>query len=223
MNRIKLALLLGAAALALVPAAATSKPPKPPKPGPGSTLSIGAKPSPLVFGGNATISGKLSGTNVAGQTVTLRSDPYPDGNFSTVATTVTSSTGDYAFLHKPGENTRYQTRVNNNLQSTVITLPVRARVSLRLSDYTPKAGQKVRFAGRVCPQRDGASISIQRRSAGKYKTIRKTTLRDIPGSTCSSWKRTLRVYRDGRFRAKIAAEPAHATGYSRSRFANAHK
>jgi hypothetical protein len=214
--------VLAIAALALVPAAAAApKPPKPPKPGPGSTLSIAAKPSPVVFGRTTLIGGKLTGTNVSGQTVTLRSDPFPYDKFANAGTTVTSATGDYSFTQKPAVNTRYQARIGN-LQSAIITLPVRPAVSLRLSDYTPKAGQRVRFAGRVCPQHDGAVLAIQRRKAGKYRTVRRTTLRDIPGSTCSSYRKTFRVRRDGRFRAVIGAHADHAAGISRSRVANAH-
>jgi hypothetical protein len=219
MNKTKIALTLGLAALGLVQAAAAA--PKPPKPGPGSTLSIAAKPSPVVFGRTSVISGKLVGTNVSGQTVTLRSDPYPYDKFANAGTAITSATGDYSFAQKPTVNTRYQARVGS-LQSAVITVPVRPAVSLRLSDYTPKSGQRVRFAGRVCPQHDGSVLAIQRRSAGKYRTVRRTTLRDIPGSSCSSYRKTFRVHRDGRFRAVIGAHADHATGLSRSRVANAH-
>jgi len=220
MNR-KAALFLGAVALA-VPAAATAAP-KPPKPGPGSTLSIAAKPSPVVFGRSTVISGKLVGTNAAGQTVTLRSDPYPFDKFTNTGTTTTSATGDYSFTQKPGVNVRYQTRVGA-VQSSIITVLVRPSVSLRLSDYTPERGQRVRFAGRVCPEHDNASLSIQRRtSTGKYRTIARTTLRDIPGVPCSRYRRSLRIFRDGRFRAVIGRHPDHATGLSRSRVADAHR
>jgi hypothetical protein len=219
MGHMKLLTILGIAALGLVPAAAAA--PKPPKPGPGSTLSIAAKPSPVVFGRTALIAGKLVGTNVSGQTVTLRSDAFPYDKFANAGTAVTNSTGDYSFAQKPAVNTRYQARIGG-LESTVITLPVRPAVSLRLSDYTPKRGQRVRFAGRVCPQHDGSVLAIQRRTAGKYRTVRRTTLRDIPGSTCSSYRRTFRVHRDGRFRAVIGGHADHATGLSRSRVANVH-
>jgi hypothetical protein len=223
MNATKITLILGLAALGLVPAAtAAPKPPKPPKPGPGSTLSIAAKPSPVVFGRTSVISGKLVGTNVSGQTVTLRSDPYPYDKFANAGTTTTSATGDYAFAQKPTVNTRYQARIGG-LESAIVTLPVRPAVSLRLSDYTPKRGQRVRFAGRVCPQHDGAVLALQRRSAGKYRTVRRTTLRDIPGSTCSSYKRTIRLFRDGRWRAVIGHHADHATGLSRSRVADVHR
>jgi len=219
MNRTIAALSLGALALALVPAATAA--PKPPKPGPGSSLSIAAKPSPLLFGRTSTVAGKLTGTNVSGQTVTLRSDQAPYDKFANAGTTTTNASGDYAFAQKPTVNTRYQARIGN-LQSAVITLPVRPAVSLRLSDYTPQRGQRVRFAGRVCPEHDGASLSIQKRYSNGYRTIRRTTLRDIPGVACSRYRKTIRIFRDGRFRAVIGAHADHATGLSRSRVADAH-
>jgi hypothetical protein len=64
---------------------------------------------------------------------------------------------------------------------------------------------------------------VQRRTATGYRTVRRTTLRDIAGSTCSSYTRALRVYVDGRYRAAIARHGDHATGISASRVANAHR
>ena len=104
-----------------------------------------------------------------------------------------------------------------------MTVLVRPRVSLRLSDYTPKRGQRVRFSGRVCPEHDGSALLIQRRSSTGYRHRPQTTLRDIPGSTCSSYRRTFRIYRDGRYRAAIAKHGDHFTGVSASRVANAHR
>jgi hypothetical protein len=210
---------LGAIALAIGPTATVAA--KPPKPGPGSTLSIAAKPSPVVFGRSTLVSGRLVGSNAAGQTVTLRFDPFPFDKFSNAGTIVTSATGDYAFTQKPAVNTRYQTRVGN-VRSAIITVLVRPAVSLHLSDSTPKRGQRVRFSGRVCPQHDGSALSIQRRSHGKYRTIAHATLKHVAGSSCSSYRRTLRIRRDGRFRAVLARHADHATGLSRPRVARVH-
>jgi len=41
------------------------------------------------------VSGKLVGTNVSGQTITLRSDPFPFDKFSNAGTIATNATGDY--------------------------------------------------------------------------------------------------------------------------------
>jgi hypothetical protein len=174
-----------------------------------------------VWGHTTVISGKLSGTNVAGQTVQLRSDPFPFDKLANAGTAVTDSTGSYSFAQKPTVNTRYQARVGK-LESTIVTALVRPAVSLRLSDYTPARGQRVRFAGRVCPQHDGTLIAIKRRSGGRYRTIAHARLKHVAGSACSSYRRTLRIHRDGRFRAVIAAHADHAKGISRSRVARVH-
>jgi hypothetical protein len=222
MNRTKLVLLLAGLGLALVPASAPAHH-QPGHQGGGGTGQLTMKPSPdpVRFGRTVTFTGKLTGSNNSGRPVGLFADPFPFDNFAQVANTTTNATGDYTVTHKPTVNTRYHTRSGNEA-SDVDTVLVRPAVSLRLSDYPPASGQRVRFSGRVCPQHDGARLSIQRRFRTGYRTIRRTTLRDIPGSTCSSYRRTIRVYRDGRFRAVIGSHGDHATGLSRSRVANAH-
>jgi hypothetical protein len=220
MYRTKLSLALGAAALAITPAAADAqKPPKTPK---GGNLTLAATPNPVTYGGAVRVSGKLTGANNGGQAVSVQSDPYPFAAFKTVATPATTATGDYAVAQKPLVNTRYRAMKGAEL-SGVVEVLVRPRVSLRLSDYTPKRGQSVRFRGRVCPQHDGTALLIQRRTATGYRTVRKTALRDIAGSTCSSFSRAFRIYSDGRYRAAIARHGDHTTGLSASRVANAHR
>ncbi len=223
MNRTRIALALGTAALAVTPMAAqAAKPPKPPKsPAPGK-LTLTATPNPVKYGSAVTLAGKLNGANNGGQTVTLRSDPFPFATFKNVATATTNATGDYSLTQKPLVNTHYQTTQGGNTSGIVAVL-VRPRVSLRLSDYTPKRGQLVTFSGRVCPQHDGSTLLIQRHYSTGYRTVRKTTLRDIPGSTCSRYKRALRIYRDGRYHTAIARHGDHFTGVSAPRFANAHR
>jgi hypothetical protein len=65
-------------------------------------------------------------------------------------------------------------------------------------------GPTVRFWGRVCPEHVGASLAIQRRTAPKrWRTVRRTTLADLPGSRCSSYARRLRVRRSGARRSCV--------------------
>ncbi|HYI37512.1 MAG TPA: hypothetical protein VEX39_12935 [Thermoleophilaceae bacterium] len=220
MNPMRLSLALGAAALALTPAAAgAQKPPKTPK---GGKLTLAATPNPITYGGAVTLSGKLNGRANGGQAVSVQSDPYPFAAFKTIATATTTAAGDYSLTQRPLVNTRYRSIWAAEL-SGVADVQVRPRVSLRLSDSTPKRGQVVRFSGRVCPQHDGRTLLIQRRTNTGYRTVRKTSLRDIAGSKCSRYSRASRVYTDGRYRAAIARHGDHATGLSASRLANAHR
>jgi hypothetical protein len=218
MNRTTIAISLGAAALATVPLGAQAAKPPPKQPG---NLTLAAQPNPVVFGRSVTLSGKLTGPNNDAKTVNVEADPFPYDSFSTVASATTNATGDYSLTQKPTVNTRYRARQGGN-ESAIETVLVRPGVRLRLSDSTPARGQKVRFFGRVCPEHDGATLAIQRRFATGYRTVRRTTLQDVVGSTCSSYKRSFRVFRDGRFRSVIAGHGDHATGRSRSRLVDVH-
>ena len=140
MNRTKLSLALGAAALAIAPAAADAqKPPKPPKTPKGGKLTLAATPNPVTYGSAVRVSGKLNGSANGGQPVSVQSDLYPFAAFKTVATATTTATGDYAVAQKPLVNTRYRAMKGAEL-SGVVEVQVRPRVTLRLSDYTPEAG-----------------------------------------------------------------------------------
>ena len=225
MNRTIFALSLGASLLVAAPLAAEAAP-KPPKPEPPqNSLTIAASPSPVVFGRATAISGKLLGPNAAGQKINVRSDPFPYGQFAAAGSVTTNATGDWTLPQSPTLNTRYQAQTGQagKVASSIITVLVRPAVTLRLGDYTPKVGQRVRFAGRVCPEHDGSLLSIQRRFAdGKYRTVTRTVLRDVAGSTCSSYRKRVKIRRDGRYRAVIWGHADHATGKSRSRRVNAH-
>lgn len=194
-------------------------------PKPTKTVTIDrAKPNPVVFGRSVAFSGRLTGSGKAGKTIQLRADPFPyDGNFKNVATAVTNAAGKWTATDKPTVNTNYRAR-QGSTESAIVTERVRIRVSLRLSDSTPAAGQRVRFRGRACPQHDGKTVRIQRRTAsGKWRTKRRTTLRDIPGSTCSKYSKRFRVFSDGTYRAVVVSGDAdHANGISRRRHIDVH-
>ena len=191
---------------------------------PGSNLTIKAEPNPVVFGGSVALSGHLTGKNKDGKTVQVQADAFPyDGNYSNVASPTTATNGAWSASNKPAVNTRYRARQGGTV-SGLVTERVRIRVSLRFSDRTPAAGRRVRFSGRACPQHDGARVGIQRRTrTGRWRTVRRTRLRDLAGSTCSRYRRTFRVFRDGRYRALVVSPHGdHADGRSRSRRINVH-
>jgi hypothetical protein len=189
--------------------------------GPTGPLTLTASPNPVVFGGTTVLSGRLSGSDRAGQAITLRSDPYPFGALVNAATATTASDGRYSFARlRPLVGTRYQARLGGIL-SGIVSVPVRIRVGLYANDYTPRAGSVVRFSGRACPEHDGAIVAIQRRgSDGRYRTVRRTRL--VDSSRCSVYSRRVRVSRDGRFRVVVARDGDHASGISRSRVIDVH-
>jgi hypothetical protein len=190
------------------------------KPTPGA-LTIGASPTSVKSGGSVTLSGKLTGSNVSGRTVRIRSDEFPVGTFSNVGSATTNATGDWSFVVKPTQNTRY-TANSGKADSPNLDVTVRAAVTLKLSDRTPRRGQRVTFSGRVCPQRDGVAIRIQRRTSAGWRRIASPVLADIPGSTCSSYSVVKRVRRNGTFRARFLGDANLAAGNSRVKRARVH-
>ena len=179
-------------------------------------------PKTVKFGQGATLSGKLTGRNNDGRTVTLRQDPFPFSAFEDVGTAQTNTQGEYTFTHVPSVNTRYQTRMGGE-ESQDVTVTVLPRITLRVSDRTPRAGRRVRFSGRVCPQHDGATLNVQRRARnGQWRTVAGTTLADIAGTDCSSYSRRVRVRRDGAYRTFLAEHNDHGAGNSRPKRLNVH-
>jgi hypothetical protein len=67
-------------------------------------------------------------------------------------------------------------------------------------------------------------VRIQRRTrTRRWRTVRRTTLRDIRGSTCSRYSRRFRVFRDRTYRAVVVTPDGdHANGVSRRRRIDVH-
>lgn len=214
----KRTLLLAIAGLAaLAPSAAANH--KPNHDGPGN-LTIDATPTTVKFGRSVTLSGKLTGQNSDMRPVTVEQDPFPVDTFIEAGATTTNATGDWTFSHSPTVNTRYRARSGGN-ESQIVTVLVRPAITLRVSDATPRAGQLVRFSGRLCPEHDGTRVALQRRTAsGSWRTLRRPLLKDIAGSTCSRFSRALRPRRDGRFRVRFGGDGDHAAAASRVRRVN---
>jgi hypothetical protein len=199
--------------IAAAPAAANHRPGHKPS----GNLTISAGSTLIKFGSSVTLSGKLTGPNPDGKSVTVQADPFPFAAFDTIGTVTTNTTGDWSFINKPAVNTRYRAR-QGGAESPEVTVNVRAAISLRVSDSTPRAGARVRFSGRLCPEHDGATIALQRRASKGFRTVRTTTLADA--GSCSTYSKRLRVRRDGVYRAFFAGDPDTAAGPSRRRRIN---
>ncbi len=209
-----IALIATVLALVAAPAAMAQKPPKEP-----GNLSITSSAPLVKFGASVTLSGKLTGPNSDGRTVSVEEDPFPVGDFTSVGSVTTNAQGEWSFLRKPTVNTRYRARQGGN-ESQIETVNVRPAISLRVSDSTPSAGQRVRFSGRLCPEHDGATLALQRRRAdGSWRTVRSMTLQ-ADTSTCSTYSRRLRVRRDGVYRSYFGGDADNAAGPSPRRRLN---
>ena len=202
-----------------------AKPGKPtPPPASGPNLTIKATPPVTVYRGATTISGNLKGPDNGGKRVVLRADGFPYGtDIRNVATATTDSKGAYSFTRRPPRNTAYQAVAETGATYGAVVSPaafvkVRIRMSMRVSDATPRVGQLVRLRGRACPTHNGLPVRVQRKTrSGSFRTVRSTTLR--AATRCSAYRRAFRVYRDGTYRV-TSDDADHARGFSRPRFLN---
>ncbi|MEA2124708.1 MAG: hypothetical protein QOI80_1490, partial [Solirubrobacteraceae bacterium] len=190
----RLAVAACAAAATALPAAALAAPPSP------HQLSISALPNPVVFGKSVAITGKLTGTDSAGETVTLRDDPFPFDKFGNPTSTTTTADGSYAFTVKPTVNTKYQATAKSKAPATSseLTVLVAARVGFVVGDKTPKVGQTVTFKGRVYPPHDGQNVLLQRHNSTGWHTVQTIPLVHAT-DTFSSYSRQRKVTRNGTF------------------------
>ena len=210
MKRISVLTIATAAAAVCLAAPAGAAPPTP------HQLTIAASSPRIVFGDKVTLSGQLTGEDNVGETVRLQEDPFPFDGFKTSASTLTGAGGSYSFERTPSLNVKYRARANSKspAESPEVTVAVAPKVGFSVSDRTPKAGQRVRFAGTVAPAHDGQKVAIQRRTSRGYKTVARATLTDA-GDAVSRWKRTLTINRSGTFRVVLPLHADHATGKSR--------
>jgi hypothetical protein len=220
------AVFAGAAGMALTPASAQkpAKPGKPQKPvaieGP---VSITAKPNPLVFGTATVVSGRVRNA-LNDTTVTLLRRTLPSDTFSGTATVTVDRNGSYSFTQRPPRNTYYRavSSLNPSTQSGDLLVRVSMLVGFRVSDSTPRSGQRVRFSGIVRPAHNGRTASIQRTSAtGSWVTIARPVLRAVDAGT-SRYRRTLRVRGSHTYRVRVLGHSDHAQGVSRERMLATH-
>jgi hypothetical protein len=194
------------------------------------SITLAAHPATITYLGTTRLTGTFSGAETGGQKVTLESTDFPfTAPFNRTATTTTNATdGSFAFTVAPFAATRYRvtgkTKHSPQTVSPVVTLKVRYKLTLHVSDRTPKAGQRVRFSGLVYPAHDGRKVAIQRKTpSDSWKTVKATTLVQRVGSPPQSAYRTsLRVRRSGRYRVSIASDADHVRNHTSARRLRVH-
>lgn len=191
-----------------------------------NAVSISSVPHAIVWGRTAQITGQVTGPGKAGQTVILKSSPYPyTAPFKpTGQTTTTSSAGAYAFTVRPGRNTRYQVTVTTKVpvSSGTATVGVRVKVVIHVSTLRPFRGQLVRFFGTVTPAHNGRYAQIQRRTAtGTWRTVASTKLVAgglVNGVAVSRYSKKIRIRFSGTYRVRVnPADGNHLVGTSATR------
>ena len=189
-------------------------------------VTIAATPGVVTFGKPVTIAGRVAGN--PGVSVTLEQSPFPFADpFTPVADGTTDAAANYSFQVTPGLNTRYHVTAKTAPPATSADVAVRVRpkVTLRLSDRTPRRGQRVRFRGSVLPAHDGMAVRIQRKTRDGWKTIATPLLKPatpVNGVARSKYRKRIRIRRDGVYRTVMPAHGDHARGKSPKRRAFVH-
>ena len=187
-----------------------------------AAITITASRTLLTFGKTVTFTGQVAGG--PGEQVALEQSPFPYTDpFKPAAQGTTDAAANYSLTVSPALNTRYHlTAKKPAATSADITVLVRTKVGLRLSDSTPAAGQRVRFKGKVLPAHDGSEVRIQRRTSSGWKTIATPTLTaatTLDGVARSKYGKRIRIRRSGAYRTVMPSHDDHARGKSRRRSA----
>lgn len=214
---------LAVVAVNAAPAAADHRPDH--NPGGGqSGVTIRESAKIVTFGGSVTFTGAVRNAP-AGTAVEVWQNPYPyTGGFTNTGRAgVVDPQGNYTVTGvKPQVHTRYKVvaRTTPPVESSEVFIQVRLRISLRVSDSTPRRGSRVRFYGTVSPRHAGKVVAIQRRDrTGKFVTVARTRT-----TSTSTYSRRVRVRSTGVYRAVVtAADPDHLDGTSRTRTLRTHR
>jgi hypothetical protein len=190
-----------------------------------AAVTIAVTPAIVTFGKPVTITGQVPGR--PGARVELEQTPAPFTDpFKNAAQGTTDAAANYSFPVVPTLNTRYHVVVKAPpATSADVTVLVRSKVGLRLSDRTPARGARVRFRGTVLPAHDGKTVSIQRRTSAGWKTIASPVLvagTPLNGVARSKYAKRIRIRRSGTYRTVMPADADHAQGRSPRRSATVH-
>jgi hypothetical protein len=190
-----------------------------------ASVTIAARPRVVRFGKPVTIAGHVDGR--PSTKVQLEQSPFPFTDpFKNAGQGMTDAAANYAFQVTPALNTRYHVVAKSPpATSADVTVFVRTKVGLRLSDRTPRRRARVRFRGSVLPAHDGRTVRIQRRTRVGWKTIATPVLRTatpLDGVSRSKYRRRIRIRRSGVYRTVMPAHGDHARGKSPKRRAVAH-
>ena len=192
---------------------------------PGATtrvLSLAAAAKTVTVGRSVRLSGTLTGPGNAGQTVTLEQNPAPFAGYqSTGLTATTDASGNYSIIVAPTLTTNYRAVTGGGKKRTTspeVAIRSHVKVTLRISDRTPRKGQRVRFSGSVLTAHDGKVARLQHRTSKGWRTVASATLvaaTPVGTLTRSTYAKRLRITRSGHWRVRVApADGDHIAGTS---------
>lgn len=133
----------------------------------GVTLTVVARQ--VVFGGRITLSGIVP-THQAGEQVIIFAQPYGGGSFQSKSTVLTGFNGTWAYVAQPRIGTAYEASWRGGI-SPAVSIGVHPSITVRQTAtrrfVVGVAGGRS-FAGRL--------IQVQRRSNGRWSTIKRVRL-----------------------------------------------
>jgi hypothetical protein len=171
-----------------------------------SAVSLGTSSLVGHFNQNITLSGQVSGSAVAGVTVTLQENPYPFVDWTDVSTTTTDATGKFQFVRALKANTAWRVNAATKPtgQSNTAFVLQEDTVSLKASTTRPKKGKSVLFTGFATPARFGNPVYIQRQSkSGSWHTVFTAKLTITPIADTVSYAVRMRHVVNGVYRAMV--------------------
>ena len=184
-------------------------------------VTLAGIPNPIAPGGATTLAGRLTGTNNAGRHVVLQSNPFPytQGFVNASNAQLTGSTGGFSFpvLSMP-VTTQFRVVLARNPDKTSPIVVVGA--ALQVKTLARKVDRhrhsvSVRFRGGVRPQNDGGRVSIQKFRNNTWVEIAHTRANDA-GSSKSTFRTRVRLYRSGLYRAVAETQGAYVSGAGRT-------
>jgi hypothetical protein len=161
------------------------------------SLQILASPDPVLFGGNVTIQGTLSGTGNASRAVVLQASTVPfTAGFQNIANPqLTSATGSFSFPVL-GMAQATQFRVSTITNPPVLSPVAFENVAVRVSSHVGRTHRRhfARIFGTVTPAVDGMQVGILRITHGRGVLVGGTVLRHL-NATSSTFSRVVPVSR----------------------------
>jgi hypothetical protein len=161
------------------------------------SLQILAAPNPVLFGGNLTVQGTLSGTENANRAVVLQASQFPfTAGFQNVANPeLTSATGGFSFPIL-GMMLTTQFRVVTTTSKPVVSPVAFENVAVRVAAHVGSVRRRhhARIFGTVAPAVDGMQVAILRISHGRGVLVSGTVLRHR-NATSSQFSRVVPVTR----------------------------
>jgi hypothetical protein len=186
-------------------------------------LSLSAIPNPVTVGGLTTLSGALTGTNNAGRDVVIKSNPWPytQGFLPVGNVLVTNPDGTFSStIASVPLNTQFIAQMTQGAQvaSPVLGVATTVKVTRRVRVKRFERRGLLRFRGRVTPAVDGRAVVIQklrRHGSGGWFNVARTFARHT-GKGYSTYRRTIRQRRGGRYRVVVEMNDIYSPSSSRS-------